>query len=69
MPLSHHYIRNMSLQTSVKETGSYLGLLGYAAASRNNLGLHLSAVYTGDNTLNVVAVASDGDLKRWEDFY
>ncbi len=31
----------------------------------------LSAVYTGDNTntLNVVAVASDGDLKRWEDFY
>jgi hypothetical protein len=30
---------------------------------------HLRTVYTGDNTLNVVAVASDGDLKRWEDFY
>jgi hypothetical protein len=29
----------------------------------------LSSVYTGDKTLNVVAVASDGDLKRWEDFY
>jgi len=23
----------------------------------------------GDKTLNVVAVASDGDLKRWENFY
>jgi len=29
----------------------------------------LSSVYTGNKTLNVVAVASDGDLKRWEDFY
>jgi hypothetical protein len=29
----------------------------------------LSGVYTGDKTLNVVAVASNGDLKRWEDFY
>jgi hypothetical protein len=30
---------------------------------------HLSGVYTGEKTLHVVAVASDGDLKRWEDFY
>jgi hypothetical protein len=30
---------------------------------------NLSGVYTGEKTLHVVAVASDGDLKRWEDFY
>jgi hypothetical protein len=29
----------------------------------------ISSVYTGDKTLNVVAVTNDGDLKRWEDFY
>jgi hypothetical protein len=29
----------------------------------------LSGVYTGKKTLHVVAVTSDGDLKRWEDFY
>jgi len=29
----------------------------------------LSGIYTGDKILNVVAVASDGNLKRWEDFY
>jgi len=29
----------------------------------------LSGIYTGEKTLHVVAVASDGDLKRWEDFY
>ncbi len=29
----------------------------------------LSGVYTGEKTLHVFAVASDGDLKRWEDFY
>ncbi len=29
----------------------------------------LSSVYTGEKTLYIVAVASDGDLKRWEDFY
>ncbi len=28
----------------------------------------LSGVYTGEKTLHVNAVASDGDLKRWEDF-
>ncbi len=31
--------------------------------------LPLSGVYTGEKTLHVVAVASDGNLKRWEDFY
>jgi hypothetical protein len=31
--------------------------------------LILSIIYTGDKTLNVVAVASNGDLKRLEDFY
>jgi hypothetical protein len=31
--------------------------------------LSLSGIYTGEKTLHVVAVASDGDLKRWEDFY
>ncbi len=30
---------------------------------------NLSGVYTGKKTLHFVAVASDGDLKRWEDFY
>jgi len=29
----------------------------------------ISGIYTGEKTLHVVAVASDGDLKRWEDFY
>ncbi len=29
----------------------------------------LSGVYTGDKTLHVVAIASSGDLKRWENFY
>jgi len=29
----------------------------------------LSGVYTGEKTLHVVPVASDGDLKIWEDFY
>jgi hypothetical protein len=28
----------------------------------------LSGVYTGEKTLHVVAVTSDGDLKRREDF-
>jgi len=28
-----------------------------------------SGIYTGDKTLHVVAVASDGDLKSWKDFY
>jgi hypothetical protein len=34
-------------------------------------GTSLSGVYTGKKTLHVVAVAvaSDGNLKRWEDFY
>jgi hypothetical protein len=30
---------------------------------------HLSGVYTGEKTFHIVAVASDGDLKRWENFY
>jgi hypothetical protein len=34
----------------------------------NSLG-DLSGVYTDEKTLYVVSVASDGDLKRWEDFY
>ncbi len=48
-----------------------LGLQNAQAQSNNchSVKWCLSAVYTGDNTLNVVAVASDGDLKRWEDFY
>jgi len=29
----------------------------------------LSSVYTGEKTLHVAAVTSDGNLKRWEDFY
>jgi hypothetical protein len=31
--------------------------------------LSLSGVYTGDKTLHVVAIASSGDLKRWENFH
>ncbi len=30
-------------------------------------GCLLSCIYTGDKTLHVVAVASGGDLKSWED--
>jgi hypothetical protein len=30
---------------------------------------YLRGVYTGEKTLHIVAVASNGDLKRWEDFY
>ena len=30
---------------------------------------HLSGIFTGEKTLHVVAVARDGDLKRWKDFY
>jgi hypothetical protein len=30
---------------------------------------NLSGVYTGEKTLHVVAIASGGDLKRWESFY
>jgi hypothetical protein len=29
----------------------------------------LSGAYTGEKTLNIVAIASSGDLKRWENFY
>jgi hypothetical protein len=29
----------------------------------------ISGIYTGEKTLHVFAVASDGDLKRWKDFY
>ncbi len=29
----------------------------------------LRGIYTGEKTLHIVAVASNGDLKRWEDFY
>ncbi len=28
-----------------------------------------SGVFTSEKTLNVVAIASHGDLKRWESFY
>jgi hypothetical protein len=28
-----------------------------------------SLCHTGDKTLHVVAIASSGDLKRWENFY
>ena len=31
--------------------------------------INLSGIYTGKKTLHVVAVASNGDLKIWEDFY
>jgi hypothetical protein len=34
-----------------------------------HLFLTLIGVYTGEKTLHIVAVASDSDLKRWEDFY
>jgi hypothetical protein len=29
----------------------------------------LSGIYTGEKTLHIVAVASGGDLKRWQNFY
>jgi hypothetical protein len=29
----------------------------------------LSGVYTGEETLNIVAFASGDDLKRWGNFY
>jgi hypothetical protein len=29
----------------------------------------LSGVYTGEKTLHIVAVASGGNLKTWENFY
>jgi len=29
----------------------------------------LSGAYTGEKTLYIVAIASSGDLKRWENFY
>jgi hypothetical protein len=34
-----------------------------------NVNYPLSSIYTGKKILYVVIVASDGDLKRWEDFY
>jgi len=53
------YIDNCNLATNVR-----LGMKDsqYKLSS-------LSGVYTGEKTLHVVAVASDSDLKRWEDFY
>jgi hypothetical protein len=36
--------------------------------ARDDLVSHLSGVYTGEKTLYVVALASGGDLKRWENF-
>ncbi len=32
-----------------------------------NVNHPLSGVYTGEKTLHVVTVASEGNLKRWED--
>jgi hypothetical protein len=48
---------------------NYRQIKFYSTGSRCYVTCHLSGVYTGDKTLHVVTVASDGDLKRWEDFY
>jgi len=34
-----------------------------------NVNYPLRGLYTAEKTLRVVTVASDGDLKSWEDFY
>jgi hypothetical protein len=52
-----------------------LTLLDYADGRRYKswfgqlFNFRLSGVYTGEKTLNIVAIASGGDLKRWENFY
>jgi hypothetical protein len=46
---------NIEMQTSIENQGSLI--------------YSLSGIYTGDKTLHVVAIASSGDLKRWENFY
>jgi len=43
--------------------------LNLSAVVDNVLILVLSGIYTGEKILHVGAVASDDDLKRWEDFY
>jgi hypothetical protein len=55
------------LKTSILAVA--LGVTKFAELTPLNLTTTLSGVYTGKKTLYVVAVASDSNLKRWEDFY